>query len=130
MRDDRLPRPEGTLFFGVVTDCNNEVECYVLVLVPRLGASIGSVNFVNLSKSPNRIRVNCGAWIGARAARLEFSLAEFPCEVLTEDASRAVSCAKEQDFEGTMSVHGETEFENLAVLPFEEEVTQVDGRQF
>ena len=103
MRDDRLPRPEGTVLFGVVTDCNNKVEFYVLVLVPRLGASIGSVNFVHLSKNPDRIRINCGSWIGARTVWFEFSLAEFPREILAEDASRAISCTKEQDPEGAMS---------------------------
>ena len=129
MRDDRLPRPDGTVLLSVVTDCNNKVEFYALVLVPRPGASVGSVNFVNLSKNPNRIRINFGAWIGARAVRFEFSLAEFMREILTEDASRAISCTKEQDPEGAMSVHIETVFEESVDLPFEKEVTQVDTRQ-
>ena len=129
MRDDRLPRPEGTALFSVVADCNNKVEFYVLVLVPRLGASIGSVNFVHLSKNPNRIGINRGSWIGARTVRFEFSLAEFPREILTEDASRAISCTKEQDPEGAMSVHIQTVFEESMDLPFEEELAQVGSRQ-
>ena len=129
MHDDRLARPERTMLFGVVTDCNNKVEFYALVLVPRLGASIGSVNFVNLSKNPNRIRINCGAWISARAVRLEFSLAEFSREEFTENASRTIACAKEQNLQGAMIVHTETALEDSADLPFEEEVTHVDTRQ-
>ena len=119
MGNNGLTRPDRSRLFGLVAHGNYEIKMLVLKLVPGLASGITRVNPVIFQEDQERHRVYLRGWMRTRAANLETVTGLPAKKVLSENASRGITVAKNEDFVRRVGVHFEF---HLANAPWREQI--------
>jgi hypothetical protein len=92
-----LARENGTRFPGPIADGDDDVECHVSVLVPRLAARAPCINLVLISQHLKRKRIDRSCRLTAGAISFESVVAGLLREVLGKDAPGRITRAKKEN---------------------------------
>ena len=116
VRDNRLTRPSWSPFFGLIANGNYEVKMLVPKLVPGFAASFTRANLVILLEDQKGHRVYLPGGIRTGAVNLETVTSLLTKKVLSENASRRITVAKNEYFVRTVGVHELEQHEATAFL--------------
>jgi len=106
MRGDRVPRKGRAGFARVVAKGDDKIEVFARKLLPRLAPRIASINTAKLLQHADGVGIDEAFGTGTRAERLEAAPASFAHEVFGNNTPCGIARAKEENFEGTMGIHG------------------------
>src|SRR5271157_5650558 len=107
MGNNGLTWPDRSRLFGLVADGNYEIKMLVLKLVPGLAPGITRVNPVIFPEDQERHRVYLCGWMRTGAVNLETVTCLLAKNVLSENASRGITVAKNEDLVRRVGVHFE-----------------------
>ncbi len=113
MGDDRVSRPDRDLAYGVLRTDNDEIEGYVFEFLPRLRASIGGVDLIQLLEYAEHVRIDARLRLYTGTVGGKFPFTEFANKILRENAAGAVPRAEEKNFQ-RWGCHGELRLGGLA----------------
>jgi hypothetical protein len=105
MGNDGLTWPDRSRLFGLIANGNYEIKMLVLELVPGLAPGTTGVNPVILPEDLECHRVYLAGGIGTGAVSLETATSLLAKKVLSENASRRITVAKNEDSVWRVGVH-------------------------
>jgi hypothetical protein len=97
MGNDGLTWPDRSRLFGLIANGNYEIKMLVLELVPGLAPGTTRVNPVILPEDLERHRMHLAGGIRTGAVNLETATSLLAKKVLSENASRRITVAKNED---------------------------------
>ena len=107
MGNNELTWPDRSHLFGLVADGNYEIKVLVLKLTPGLAPGVTRVNSVVFPENQERHRVYLPGWMRTGAVDLKTVTCLPAKNVLSENASRGITVAKNEDFVRRVGVHFE-----------------------
>ena len=107
MGDNRLTWPDRSRLFGFVAHGNYEIKMLVLKLVPGLAPGTTRVNPVIFPEDSECHRVYLRGRMRTGTVSLETVTCRFMKKVLSKNASRGITMAKNEDFVRRVGVHYE-----------------------
>jgi hypothetical protein len=107
MGNNGLTWPDRSRLSGLVADGNYEIKMLVLKLAPGLAPGTTRVNPVIFPENQERHRVYLRGWMRTGAVNLETVTCLLAKNVLSENASRGITVAKNEDLVRRVGVHFE-----------------------
>jgi hypothetical protein len=107
MSNNGLTWPDRSRLSGLVADGDYEIKMLVLKLAPGLAPGITRVNLEILPENQERDRVYLRGWMRTGAVNLETVTCFLAKNVLSENASRGITVAKNEDLVRRVGVHFE-----------------------